>query len=54
MKEKSFGMKDAAGVVLLIAIAIALMINGYLVVTSRPAKDVCMARSLVNKLEYMK
>jgi hypothetical protein len=47
-------MKRAAGIVLLIAIVIALLINGVLVCIHHTPKDVSMAKSLVNKIEYMK
>jgi hypothetical protein len=47
-------MKRVAGIVLLTAIATALLINGYLVCIHHSPKDVSMAKSLVNKIEYMR
>jgi hypothetical protein len=47
-------MKKAARIVLLVAIAIALLFDGYLVWTHHAPKDVSMAKSRVNGIEYMK
>jgi hypothetical protein len=47
-------MKNAGRILLLIAIAIALIVNAYLYCTSHPSKSASMAKSPVNRIEYMR